>query len=155
MDDAMEEQPAKRERVGSHAWVRTVGLVGGGLMAGGILAGTLTANAATDEGTTSPPSVSQEEGTTTDDGTTAPEDCPEGARGPRGGTGTPPDSTTPDSSTTPESGTASGATGRQTGRSTATRKSASGVNGRRSQVDSSRSGSQPASRTSVRNSSKA
>jgi hypothetical protein len=108
MDDAMEQQPARRERVGSHAWVRTVGLVGGGLMAGGILAGTLTANAATDEGTTSPPSVSQEEGTTTDDGTTVPEDCPDGARGPRGGTGTTPDST-PSDSTPPDSSTASDA----------------------------------------------
>jgi hypothetical protein len=29
MDDAM-EQPARRERIGSRAWVRTVGLVGGG-----------------------------------------------------------------------------------------------------------------------------
>jgi len=94
MDDINEEQPARRERVGGRAWVRTVGLVGGGLMAGGILAGTLTANAATDDSTTSPPSVTQEEGTTTD-GTTAPEDCPEGAGGPGGGT------TTPDGTTTP------------------------------------------------------
>ena len=87
MDNVTDEQPAPRERVGSRAWVRTVGLVGGGLLAGGILAGTLTANAATDESTTPTPSVTQEEGTT---GTTAPEDCPEGAGGPRGGTGTAP-----------------------------------------------------------------
>ena len=87
MDDAT-DQPARRERVGGHAWVRTVGLVGGGLLAGGILAGTFSASAATtDESTTSPPSVTQEEGTTTD-GTTAPEDCPDGAMGGPGGRGT-------------------------------------------------------------------
>ena len=95
MDDTTGSQPQVRERVGSHAWVRTVGLVGSGLVAGGILAGTLTATAATDEGTTSTPSVTQEQGTTTEDGTTtdgttAPEDCPEGA----GGSGTSPDSST-------------------------------------------------------------
>ena len=84
MENLTDEQPAPRERIGSRAWVRTVGLVGGGLVAGGILAGTLTANAATDESTTTTPSVTQEEGTT---GTTAPEDCPEGA-GSRGGTST-------------------------------------------------------------------
>ena len=88
MENMTEEQPAPRERVGSRAWVRTAGLVGGGLMAGGILAGTLTANAATDDSTTNPPSVTQEDGTT--DGTTASEDCPEGA-GPRGGGTTTPD----------------------------------------------------------------
>jgi len=98
MDNVTDEQPAPRERVGSRAWVRTFGLVGGGLLAGGILAGTLTANAATDESTTPTPSVTQEEGTT---GTTAPEDCPEGAGGPRGGTGTAPDGTTTPESTTP------------------------------------------------------
>ena len=56
MDDEM-QQPPQRERVGQRAWVRTVGLVGGGLVAGGILAGTLTANAATDEPTTPVPVV--------------------------------------------------------------------------------------------------
>ena len=91
MDDTTGSQPQLRERVGSHAWVRTVGLVGSGLVAGG----TLTATAATDEGTTSTPSVTQEQGTTTEDGTTtdgttAPEDCPEGA----GGSGTSPDGST-------------------------------------------------------------
>ena len=88
MNDTTAEQPAPRERIGSRAWVRTVGLVGGGLLAGGILTGTVTATAAEDS-TTDTPSVTQEEGTTTD-GTTAPEDCPEGARG--------------DAGTTPESG---------------------------------------------------
>ncbi len=67
------QQPPQRERVGQRAWVRTVGLVGGGLLAGGILAGTLTANAATDEGTDS--STTQEEGAATD--------CPGGGGGPR------------------------------------------------------------------------
>ena len=43
----------------------------------------------------------------------------------------------------------------QAGRRTATRKSDSGVNGRRSQVDSSRSSAQPAVRESSRNASKA
>jgi hypothetical protein len=76
-------QPAHRERIGSRAWVRTVGLVGSGLVAGGILAGTMTANAATDDGSTSTPSVTQEQSTTQDGAT--PEDCPEG-------TGTAPDS---------------------------------------------------------------
>jgi hypothetical protein len=78
MDENVEEQqPARRERVGSRAWVRTVGLVGGGLMAGGILAGTLSANAATDDGTASSTSVTQEDGTTST--ATTPADCPEGA----------------------------------------------------------------------------
>jgi hypothetical protein len=105
MENLTGEQPAPRERIGSRAWVRTVGLVGGGLVAGGILAGTLTANAATDESTTTTPSVTQEEGTT---GTTTPEDCPEGA-GPRGGTSTAPDgSTTPDDGTTPDDSTTPG-----------------------------------------------
>jgi hypothetical protein len=54
MDDDT-QQPPQRERIGSRAWVRTAGLVGGGLVAGGILAGTLSANAATDS-TTSVPS---------------------------------------------------------------------------------------------------
>jgi hypothetical protein len=71
MDDEI-QQPPQRERVGQRAWVRTVGLVGGGLVAGGILAGTLTANAATDEGTST--STTQEDG--------AAMDCPGG--GPRG-----------------------------------------------------------------------
>ena len=153
MENMTEEQPAPRERVGSRAWVRTAGLVGGGLMAGGILAGTLTANAATDDSTTTPPSVTQEDGTTTD-GTTAPEDCPEGA-GPRGGgTTTPDDGTTPDERRPPprRSGPAlarwvarpapspGGPRDRRSGRAEERRPgtSASGVNGRRSQVDSSR-----------------
>jgi hypothetical protein len=75
MDDDT-QQPPQRERIGSRAWVRTVGLVGGGLVAGGILAGTLSANAATDS-TTSVPSYSTEDGATS--GSVAPEDCPEGA----------------------------------------------------------------------------
>ena len=37
MDEHQDQQPA-RERTGSRAWGRTVGLIGGGLMAGGILA---------------------------------------------------------------------------------------------------------------------
>jgi LytS/YehU family sensor histidine kinase len=45
MDDTTTEEHPRRERMGSHAWVRTVSLVGGGLLAGGIVAGTLTANA--------------------------------------------------------------------------------------------------------------
>jgi len=90
MDDEM-QQPPQRERLGQRAWVRTVGLVGGGLVAGGILAGTLTANAATDESTTSVPSSSQDGTTAPDSGTTtergapggrvAGEDCPEDAAG--------------------------------------------------------------------------
>jgi hypothetical protein len=85
MDDSTDQQPTRRERVGGHAWVRTVGLVGGGLLAGGILAGTFSASAATtDEGTTTPPSVTQQEEGATTDGTTAPEDCPDGGTGGRG-----------------------------------------------------------------------
>ena len=76
MDDET-PQPPQRERIGSRAWVRTAGLVGGGLVAGGILAGTLSANAATDDPTTSVPSYSTEDGATS--GGTAPGDCPEGA----------------------------------------------------------------------------
>jgi hypothetical protein len=76
MDDET-PQPPQRERIGSRAWVRTAGLVGGGLVAGGILAGTLTANAATDDSTTSVPSYSTEDGATSGGG--APEDCQEGA----------------------------------------------------------------------------
>jgi hypothetical protein len=59
MDDNHEERPARRERIGPRAWVRTAGLVGGGLVAGGILAGTLTADAATDDGGTSTPDSGQ------------------------------------------------------------------------------------------------
>jgi hypothetical protein len=94
MDDVTSEQPQPRERVGFRAWVRTVGLVGGGLMAGGILAGTLSANAATDDSSTTTPSVTQEQGTTTGgtttDGTRA-GDCP--ADG--GATGSAPSATDP------------------------------------------------------------
>ena len=83
MDEHQEPQPV-RERTGSRAWGRTIGLVGGGLLAGGILAGTMTANAATGDTGTSVPSVTQEQGTTTGvadegtstDGAAAPEDCP-------------------------------------------------------------------------------
>ncbi|MGY1724917.1 hypothetical protein [Blastococcus sp. SYSU DS0533] len=83
-----DDQPARRERIGGHAWVRTVGLVGSGLVAGGILAGTMTATAAEETAT---PETSQEQATV------APEDCPEGAGGsvlPGGGT----DAVTPESS---------------------------------------------------------
>jgi len=65
MDEHQDQQPA-RERTGSRTWGRTIGLIGGGLMAGGILAGTMTANAATEDGSTSVPSVTQEQGATTD-----------------------------------------------------------------------------------------
>ena len=93
MDDAV-EQPDRRERVGSRAWVRTVGLVGSGLVAGGIMAGTLTATAATDEGSTSTPSVTQEEAAAAD--STTPGDCPQ-----EGGTqGTAPDRSSSDDSAT-------------------------------------------------------
>jgi aryl-alcohol dehydrogenase-like predicted oxidoreductase len=89
MDDTTDQQPAPRERIGPRARVRTVGLIAGGLLAGGILTGTMTANAATDTGTTTTPSVTQEESATTDDGSTAaPEDCPEGA-GPDSGSTAP------------------------------------------------------------------
>lgn len=81
MDDEM-QQPPQRERVGQRAWVRTVGLVGGGLVAGGILAGTLSANAATDESTTSVPSYTQE-GTTTPDGGPARKGAGPGGQGGR------------------------------------------------------------------------
>ena len=60
MDENMEQQQGRRERIGSRPWVRTVGLLGGGLIAGGILAGTLTANAATDTAGSSASSPSQE-----------------------------------------------------------------------------------------------
>jgi predicted nucleic acid-binding Zn-ribbon protein len=49
MDDITDEQPGRRERMGSRPWVRSAAMIGGGLVAGGILAGTLTANAATDD----------------------------------------------------------------------------------------------------------
>ncbi|MGY2065897.1 hypothetical protein [Blastococcus sp. SYSU DS0619] len=94
MEHTADEQPAPRERIGSRAWVRTVGLVGGGLLAGGILAGTVSATAA--EGTTTP-EVTQEQGTT------SAEDCPEG--GARGDAGTLPGSGTDEA--TPESSTES------------------------------------------------
>ena len=61
MTDDDIQQPAKRERIGHRAWIRSTAMVGGGLIAGGILAGTLTANAATDDGSTSTPSTTQEQ----------------------------------------------------------------------------------------------
>jgi hypothetical protein len=106
MDDTMDQQPAPRERVGSRAWVRTVGVIGGGLMAGGILVGTMTAANAASDGTTATPSTSQEEVTPAPaaaDGTTedvAAADCPEGGGGADPGT-------VPDSGTTPDGGTES------------------------------------------------
>ncbi len=91
MDDTTGAQHQARERVGSRAWVRTVGLIGGGLMAGGILAGTVTANAATGEATAPTPPAQEEvtraataaEGTAED---VAPADCPDDGAGANTGT---------------------------------------------------------------------
>jgi hypothetical protein len=47
--DTTDETPGRRERIGSRAWVRSAGLIGGGLVVGGILAGTISANAAADD----------------------------------------------------------------------------------------------------------
>ena len=102
MDDTTGAQHQARERVGSRAWVRTVGLIGGGLMAGGILAGTVTANAATGEATAPTPPAQEEvtraataaEGTSED---VAPADCPDDGAGADAGT-------VPDGGTTPSGG---------------------------------------------------
>ena len=79
MTDDDIQQPAKRERIGHRAWIRSTAMVGGGLIAGGILAGTLTANAATDDGSTSAPSTNQEQ--------TAPDSDTGTTDGHRGGPG--------------------------------------------------------------------
>ena len=79
MADDLEQQPQVRERVGRHAWVRSVALVGGGLVAGGIVAGTLSANAATDTNTAGGTYAYSQEGTAG-----APAPNTDGDHGPRG-----------------------------------------------------------------------
>ena len=74
-NEAAQQKPTLRERIGHRAWVRSAALVGSGLIAGGIIAGTVAANAA-DEGTTTPDSS-----TTQEDARPAPG---HGHRGPHG-----------------------------------------------------------------------
>ncbi len=127
MDD-VDQQPARRERIGGHAWVRTLGLVAGGTLSDG-------ATARRRDGTTTDEDATTGGASSSDPAVQAPAREHRMSRGP------------------PHAPRVGRATPGQAGRRTATRKSDSGPKGRRSQVDSSRSGAQPADRASARKSS--